>query len=632
MWWSSTLPARALEPVLPEGVELAVQPTPDGTGGAVVAGMAQLDAAESAPVIVLSGDVPLLGAPAIAALAQAHEQSGAAATMVTSVLEDPSGYGRVVRDAAGAVQRVVETKGSGDATPEELQIREVNAGVYAFDAEALRGALPRLSADNAQRELYLPQVLDLLRADGLTVAAHLLDDPALMLGVNDRVALAQARKLAQRAIHERHMLAGVDIVDPDATVIDVGVQIGEDTVIEPFTTIRGATRIGAGCTVKHSYLIDCVLEDGVSVGPFAYLRPGAMLRAGAKAGTFVEIKNSDIGQARKSRTSPTSATPTSASARTSGRARSRPTTTVRTSTARRSASACTAAWTPRSWRPSPSATTPTRRPARSSPRTCPTARWRSRGPSRRTSSDTRSDGSPFTLRGEMSSVIDTSASSRASLPIDYNKRLMLFSGRANPQLAIDIADKLGVDLGPITLKTFSSGEVYCRYEESIRGADVFIVQSICGNPQTGITANDSLMELLFMIDAAVGASAHRVIAVTPWFGYSRQDKKSAPARADLGAAGRAHAGVGGRRPGADDGPARRPDPGVLPEAGGPHDGAVHAHPVLRRPRAVRPGGGRAGCGQGQAEQELRLEDRRRAGDPRQGAPGPAGRRDRLRDR
>ena len=128
----------------------------------------------------------------------------------------------------------------------------------------------------------------------------------------------------------------------------------------------------------------------------------------------------------------------------------------------------------------------------------------------------------------MSSVIDTSASSQASLPIDYNKRLMLFSGRATPQLAVDIAGKLGVDLGPVTLKTFSNGEVYCRYEESIRGADVFIVQSTCGNPYTGITANDALMELLLMIDAAVGASAHRVIAVTPWFGYSRQDKKSSP--------------------------------------------------------------------------------------------------------
>ena len=115
-----------------------------------------------------------------------------------------------------------------------------------------------------------------------------------------------------------------------------------------------------------------------------------------------------------------------------------------------------------------------------------------------------------------------------AIPLDYNKRLMLFSGRANPALAGDIADKLGVELGGVTLRTFSNGEVYCRYDESIRGADVFIVQPTCGNPQTGITANDALMELMFMIDAAVGASAHRVIAVTPWFGYSRQDKKSAP--------------------------------------------------------------------------------------------------------
>src|ERR1700726_3492471 len=129
----------------------------------------------------------------------------------------------------------------------------------------------------------------------------------------------------------------------------------------------------------------------------------------------------------------------------------------------------------------------------------------------------------------MSGAMDPSTqSSRASLAIDYNKRLMLFSGRANPQLAVDIADRLGVEVGPVITQTFSNGEVYCRYEESIRGADVFIVQSTCGNPATGVTANDSLMELLFMIDAAVGASAHRVIAVTPWFGYSRQDKKSAP--------------------------------------------------------------------------------------------------------
>ena len=294
--------ARALEQVLPEGVELAVQPQPDGTGGAVAAALAQLDSGTTAvqgTVIVLSGDVPLLGAQTIDGLAQAHAQSGAAATIVTSVLEDPSGYGRVVRDQAGAVLRIVETKQAGDASEAELQIGEVNAGIYAFDADALREALPRLSAENAQRELYLPQVLDVLRADRKQVTAHVLDDAAAMLGVNDRVALAHVRKLAQRAINERHLLAGVDIVDPDATVIELDVQIGAETTIEPFTTIRGATQIGTGCTIKHSYLIDCLLEDGVSVGPFAYLRPGTILRAGSKVGTFVELKNSDLGAGAK---------------------------------------------------------------------------------------------------------------------------------------------------------------------------------------------------------------------------------------------------------------------------------------------------------------------------------------------
>jgi ribose-phosphate pyrophosphokinase len=124
--------------------------------------------------------------------------------------------------------------------------------------------------------------------------------------------------------------------------------------------------------------------------------------------------------------------------------------------------------------------------------------------------------------------VHTQPSMATSLPIDYDKRLMLFSGRANPELAARIADKIGVDLGPVTLKTFSNGEVYCRYEESIRGADVFLIQPTCANPATGVNPNDALVELLQMIDAAVGASAHRVIAVTPWFGYSRQDKKSAP--------------------------------------------------------------------------------------------------------
>lgn len=297
-------PERALADVLPEGVELAVQTQADGTGGAVVAAVAQLDAtgadgSRGAPVVVLSGDVPLISGETIAELVRAHEQSGAGATMASTILDDPSGYGRVVRDEHGAVERVVETKTDGDATYEQLRIREVNTGVYVFAGDALRDALPRLSADNAQGELYLPQVLDLIRADGGTVAAHAVADQRLVLGVNDRAALAQVRALAQETIHARHMVAGVTIVDPRATVIDVDVEIGRDTTIEPFTTIRGHTRIGEGCLVRHSYLIDCLLENGATVGPFAYLRPGSVLREGAKVGTFVEVKNSDLGAGAK---------------------------------------------------------------------------------------------------------------------------------------------------------------------------------------------------------------------------------------------------------------------------------------------------------------------------------------------
>ncbi len=294
-------PARALREVLSEDVEIAVQERFDGTGGAVAAALAELDGrlGDDATVLVLSGDVPLVSAAAIEELLDAHRDAGAAATMATTVLEDPAGYGRVVRDPDGAVERVVETKRQGDSTQAEREIREVNTGIFAFRAGPLRGVLPRLSADNAQQELYLPQALELLHREGAPVVGHRIEDPSLVLGVNDRAALAEVRAVAQQAIHRRHMLAGVTIVDPAATVIDVDVEIGQDTVVEPFTSIHGSTRIGRDCRIRHSYLLDCTLEDGVSVGPFAYLRPGTVLRAGAKVGTYVEVKNSDIGPGSK---------------------------------------------------------------------------------------------------------------------------------------------------------------------------------------------------------------------------------------------------------------------------------------------------------------------------------------------
>lgn len=307
-------PDRRLEEVLDPDVTLAIQQQPRGTADAARAGAEAFAAGNT--VVVLNGDAPLISAEAIHSLVQAHERSVAAATIGTVVLEDASEYGRVVRDADGMVQRVVETKAPGDATEAELQIREVNTGLFAFDGDALLEALDQVQPDNAQSELYLPDVLPVLRALGRTVIAHVLADPSEMLGINDRVALADLTALAQRRIHERHMLAGVTIVNPAATVIDVDVEIARDTVIAPFSSVRGSTRIGegatvgplttlidasvgAGASVVHSYVRGAEVGDRVSVGPFAYLRPGAVLREGAKAGTFVEIKNSDIGAGAK---------------------------------------------------------------------------------------------------------------------------------------------------------------------------------------------------------------------------------------------------------------------------------------------------------------------------------------------
>jgi bifunctional UDP-N-acetylglucosamine pyrophosphorylase/glucosamine-1-phosphate N-acetyltransferase len=305
---------RALEERLPDGVVLAVQPEANGTGGAVLAAAEHLGG--DAPVLVLNGDVPLVTPQTIASLVGAHAANGAAATIMTMTLADPSGYGRVVRDASGAVERVVETKHPGDATPEEMAIPEVNAGIYAFDARALLDALGRVGTDNAQGEIYLPAALGLMRAGGAHVAAHSVDDASVLLGVNDRVELATARAIAQQRIREAHMRAGVTLVDPASTVIEVGVRIGADTVIEPSTFLRGATVVGERATVGplttvidstlgdevtvvHSYLHGAEVRARATVGPFAYLRPGALLRDGAKAGTFVEIKNSDIGEGTK---------------------------------------------------------------------------------------------------------------------------------------------------------------------------------------------------------------------------------------------------------------------------------------------------------------------------------------------
>jgi bifunctional UDP-N-acetylglucosamine pyrophosphorylase/glucosamine-1-phosphate N-acetyltransferase len=307
-------PTRRLDGHLPERVETAIQQEPRGTGDAVAAAREHIE--RDATVVVTYGDVPLLTPDAIEALVQTHEEQQAQATMATMEPADPTGYGRVVRAADGSVEKVVETKVPGDATEEELAIREVNTGVYAFDGGALLDALGHLGSDNAQGEVYLPDVLPVIRGNGGHIAAHPITDPDLTHGVDDRVDLAHARAVMQRRIHERHMRAGVTIVDPASTLIEADVEIGRDTVVEPSSFLRGTTTVGESCVVgplttlidaqlgrgiavPHSYVQGATVDDGATVGPFAYLRPGAHLHTKAKAGTFVEIKNSEIGAGAK---------------------------------------------------------------------------------------------------------------------------------------------------------------------------------------------------------------------------------------------------------------------------------------------------------------------------------------------
>jgi bifunctional UDP-N-acetylglucosamine pyrophosphorylase/glucosamine-1-phosphate N-acetyltransferase len=300
--------------VLPPGIEIAVQQQQAGTADALISARSQIEGSDH--VIVMSGDHPLTEPAFLEALAEHHRRSGAAATVTTRELDDPGQYGRIVREAGGEIERIVETKAPSDATAEELEIKEVNLGTYAFGTEVLLEALEQVDADNSQGERYLGDVLPILRAAGKKVVAFLAHDDSAGLGVNTRADLASVQAICQKRILERHMLAGVTVTDPSSTVIEASVRIGEDTVIEPYTFLRGQVEVGRGCrvgpmttltdcvlgnevAVLHSYLDGCEVLEGCTVGPFAYIRPGTRLRERSKAGTFVEVKNSDIGEGTK---------------------------------------------------------------------------------------------------------------------------------------------------------------------------------------------------------------------------------------------------------------------------------------------------------------------------------------------
>ena len=277
------------------GLDVAVQERPLGTGDAVRVARAALEGADE--VLVLSGDTPLLTSALLEELLAAHRRDGAAATVLTFEPADVRAYGRVVRRSDGSVEAIVE---SGDASPEQLALRECNSSIYVFRTTQLWPALERLQPVNAQGELYLTDAVRDLVERGEAVGAHVAADPLETEGVNTRVELGAAAAVLRDRVNEGHMLAGVSIVDPASTWIEPTVELEADCVVHPFTVLRGATRVEGGAEIgPHAVAVDAVVGAGALVGPFCYLRPGTVLEAKAKAGTFVEIKNSHIGARTK---------------------------------------------------------------------------------------------------------------------------------------------------------------------------------------------------------------------------------------------------------------------------------------------------------------------------------------------
>ncbi|MFG2620568.1 bifunctional UDP-N-acetylglucosamine diphosphorylase/glucosamine-1-phosphate N-acetyltransferase GlmU [Streptomyces sp. NPDC048507] len=296
------------------GVRTAVQHEQNGTGHAVRMALEELGGPVDGTVIVVCGDTPLLTGQTLHALAATHGADGNAVTVLTAEVPDSTGYGRIVRDGAtGAVTAIVEHK---DATEAQRAIREINSGVFAFDGRLLADALGKVRTDNSQGEEYLTDVLGILREAGHRVGAAVGPDHREILGINNRVQLAEARALLNARLLERAMLAGVTVVDPASTFVDVTVTFGQDALIHPGTQLLGAThvaegaevgpntrlkdtRVGAGARVDNTVADGAVIGDRASVGPFAYLRPGTNLGPKAKAGTYVEMKNATIGEGTK---------------------------------------------------------------------------------------------------------------------------------------------------------------------------------------------------------------------------------------------------------------------------------------------------------------------------------------------
>jgi bifunctional UDP-N-acetylglucosamine pyrophosphorylase/glucosamine-1-phosphate N-acetyltransferase len=304
--------AEVVQEQLGDQVSYVVQEEQLGTGHAVMQAAGILQDKEGTTV-VLCGDTPLLTAETIDHLLKHHANEGAKATVLTAIADNPTGYGRIIRSNNGLVERIVEHK---DATEEERNVHEINTGTYCFDNKTLFEVLQKVGNDNAQGEYYLPDVIEILKKSGETISAYQTPSFDETLGVNDRVALAEAERIMKRRINEHWMRQGVTIIDPNNTYISTDCTIGKDTVLYPGTILQGATHIESNCTIgpnteinnstigqdtviRQSVVYNSKVGKNVSVGPFAHIRPDSTISDDVRIGNFVEIKKSNMGKGSK---------------------------------------------------------------------------------------------------------------------------------------------------------------------------------------------------------------------------------------------------------------------------------------------------------------------------------------------
>ena len=304
--------AETVKEVLGDVCEFALQAEQKGTGHAV---MQAIDVIKNSKgeVVILNGDTPLITAETINKAIEYHKNNGNQATVITAILDDATGYGRIVRDNDGSVLKIVEQK---DASEEEKKINEVNSGMYVFDAQSLVYALDKITPNNAQGEYYLTDTLEILLSAGKKIGCYAISDNDEIRGINDRVQLNEAEKIMQKRINEYHMRNGVTMRNPESVYIEDGVEIGNDTEICQNVTIKSGTKIGSDCVIGSGSMLDrAVIHDGVDVlssvilesevdegthvGPFAYIRPNCHVGKEVKVGDFVELKNSNIDDGTK---------------------------------------------------------------------------------------------------------------------------------------------------------------------------------------------------------------------------------------------------------------------------------------------------------------------------------------------